>query len=402
MIRTPVLAVAALAIVLVGAPATAAAMQGSPLTRTTPGWQDMLRHLRGGAERPDDGGSGTLLRDVAPVSDDSVWSVGERDAANKVSVLTQHWDGASWTAGAALSVGRHSMFFGVDAMSDSDVWAVGGVEGRDADQGLIEHWDGSAWSVVPVPDASGAVLLTGVGAVSPTNAWAVGVAESSRGVLSALILHWNGERWQVAQSPRPKGIQSLFDTVSVTSADDVWASGYRTERSTGEVRSLLEHWDGTSWHVLPARSPGHFSNELFASRSFGDGKAWAGGSSANSSRQEPRLLVEHVDGSGAWDTVRPPADLKLGEIQDVTGSSPSDVWLVGLGWSPSLEAVSMHWNGRRLANVTDQGPGQTSALLAADSLAPDNVWAVGYFSDGDGTPLHALHQQWNGHEWVTR
>jgi hypothetical protein len=39
--------------------------------------------------------------------------------------------------------------------------------------------------------------------------------------------------------------------VSAVSANNVWAVGYTVDPNTGLEQAVTEHWDGTSWSVIP-------------------------------------------------------------------------------------------------------------------------------------------------------
>ena len=62
-----------------------------------------------------------------------------------------------------------------------------------------------------------------------------------------MILHWNGARWRRTLSPSPPAPGGDFlGAVSSSSADNAWAVG-----STTKGQMLAEHWNGTSWRVVP-------------------------------------------------------------------------------------------------------------------------------------------------------
>src|SRR5205823_7288175 len=55
--------------------------------------------------------------------------------------------------------------------------------------------------------------------------------------------------WRVVPTPQVAGeLQGVFD-VTVRSPNDVWAVGRHHD---GYLRTLVEHWDGSSWHVVPS------------------------------------------------------------------------------------------------------------------------------------------------------
>ena len=96
-------------------------------------------------------------------------------------------------------------------------------------------------------------LLTGVTAIGPSNVWAVGysidVASGSGLPNKSLIEHWNGSAWTIVPSPSPQGHNTLTGIAAI-SASDIWAVGFgSTDVSTGVPvdKPELLHWDGTLW-----------------------------------------------------------------------------------------------------------------------------------------------------------
>jgi hypothetical protein len=94
---------------------------------------------------------------------------------------------------------------------------------------LIEHWDGHVWSIVPSarPSVNDLVVATlyGVASTSATDVWAVG--EYSTGAANSaftLIEHWNGVRWSIVPDPATHG-QAVLWQVSAVSSKDAWAVG---------------------------------------------------------------------------------------------------------------------------------------------------------------------------------
>src|SRR5262249_5307276 len=84
--------------------------------------------------------------------------------------------------------------------------------------------------------------LDGVAATSARNAWAVG----DRGNGKTLIMHWNGTTWKQVPSPSPAS-GSTLSGVAATSARNAWAVG--VINSTAKV--LIVRWNGTTWKKVP-------------------------------------------------------------------------------------------------------------------------------------------------------
>ena len=68
--------------------------------------------------------------------------------------------------------------------------------------------------------------------------------------------------------------------VTAISATNVWAVGYSVTSNAGATptHALIEHWDGTSWSVVPSPSVGTNSNFLKGvTRVPGTNQVWAAG-----------------------------------------------------------------------------------------------------------------------------
>src|SRR5579872_3063390 len=97
------------------------------------------------------------------------------------------------------------------ATSGSDVWAAGYYDDAtvQANQTLIERWNGTAWSVVPSPDIGATDnQLYGIAALAANDVWAVGYYVNSSNASLTLIEHWNGAQWSVVPSPNPGGTEA--------------------------------------------------------------------------------------------------------------------------------------------------------------------------------------------------
>jgi hypothetical protein len=76
--------------------------------------------------------------------------------------------------------------------------------------------------------------------VSANDIWAVGLIYQGT-IARTLIEHWNGTAWSIVPSPNVGTESTYLFKVSAVSANDVWAIG------THNGRSLALHWDGTQW-----------------------------------------------------------------------------------------------------------------------------------------------------------
>jgi len=252
------------------------------------------------------------IKAMASTSANDIWAIGSLlgDDEQELFFLFEHWDGTSWTATELVS--GDAFLFGASADATNDVWAVGfNGPANDNSATLALHYDGTQWIQVPTPNVgAGANQLNGVLAISPSNVWAVGFSTSVAPPESAptltLIEHFDGNAWAVVPSPNVgpnSGYQSnrLFG-LAANSPNDVWAFGsYFAANGSGQQGTLLEHWDGTSWTIAPSPDPtkksaDFVSDLLFAGVVPSSGNVWIFGAE-DEAPNEGTLAIHTTTGS---------------------------------------------------------------------------------------------------------
>src|SRR5439155_25326589 len=152
-------------------------------------------------------------------------------------VLIEHYNGSKWVTvpGAPLS-GSERLLTGVAAVSTSDVSAVG----FHTPSTLVERWNGTSWSLVPSPNPGSPPndYLAGVTAIAAGDLLAVG-AQPGSGTLKTLIEHWDGSTWTADTSPSAANSENRLQAAGGTPAE-AWAIGYSTPGSGGS-RTLALH-----------------------------------------------------------------------------------------------------------------------------------------------------------------
>lgn len=210
-----------------------------------------------------------FMNAVAAISTNDVWAVGDYENNKGIyKTLTEHWDGTSWSIIASPSHGDFDSLQGATAIATNNVWAVGSFS-KQRTQTLIEHWDGSTWSIVSSPNVGKGVshdnYLEGVTAVSgnANDIWAVGkyYNPGTPHGYHTLVEHWDGSSWKVVKSPDPGGMggNPILYAVAAVSASDVWAVGYSINPNAAYL-TLIVHWDGSNWSVVPSPNPGGEAN----------------------------------------------------------------------------------------------------------------------------------------------
>jgi len=340
-----------------------------------------------GVPPPSPGGVENVLEGVAALSPCNVWTVGNyTDVVDgPVLSLAEHWNGTAWKVVPTPSPDTDRNFIrAVAGASASDLWAVG----ETGSNSFILHWAGTAWTQAPSPSpGSDFNDLSGVDAVSATDAWAVGQFSVGSGAMP-LVLHWDGAQWVQAAAPAP-GSDSVLAGVAAISAGNAWAVG-SLSASSGP-KTLIEHWNGTKWARVTSPNPAGQVSEItldgVAATSASD--VWAVGTYATAT--EDKTLIEHWNGR-IWKLVPSPNPGAFSFLNSVAATSASNAWAVGTQIiSTSEKTIIMRWNGSAWKQVPSPNPGQTSELGGVAATSATSVWAVGDFSDGGPSKVLATH-----------
>lgn len=290
--------------------------------------------------------------------------------------------------------------------SPDDVWSVGDFlpdqtdSNQDATLSFAEHFNGSTWSVVPTPNTgSNFNSFYGVTA-SQGDAWAVGEYLNYKYQDRALVEVWNGKNWAIADNPQPGPMRDMLFGASALSPDDVWVVGDQ-EGSNGIFETLAEHWDGTSWSVVPTPDPGTTGNHLYAVDAVGPDDVWAVGQQLGAQAPD-QGLVEHWDGQ-AWSVVPTPASPSASVLLDGVAVSNGDVWAVGEADSPQggLPLIEGYTNGAWTVANLPPGTGSNWSNLYGVTVADGTVWVAGTYVDPttDNNNVLVLRGDDNGANW---
>lgn len=331
-------------------------------------FQALTEHWNGSAwsvvPSPNVGSSDYELDGVAAVASNDVWAVGTY-YGTPAQTLTEHWNGRAWSVVPSANPGSANNYLNsVTAVSSNDVWAAGTYHVDDAYGPalvtLIEHWNGRVWSAVtsankyPEGAANELNAITSVSRdgdnMHRDDLWAVGIACSpytdcilnGTGTFQTMIEHWNGSTWSVVASPNYGTYQTRLNSVSGTSANDVWAvGGHCTDSDCNGNQSLTEHWNGRAWSIVPSPNPGSVFTGLFG----------------------------------------------------VIAITPHDAWAVGSYCDENTCGNPvLHWNGTNWTTVTVTNPGQfDNDQRSLTAIGPNNVWVVGDFDNGAGEQTQVQH-----------
>ena len=301
---------------------------------------------------------------------------------------------------------RGTEIAGFAARSATDVWGVGlQPGGRCQYQTLTEHWDGSAWSVVSSPSNTRVnSVLDAVAVVPKTNeAWAVGTVGCPASQSATLVEHWNGSNWSIVPSPNggPTGTAfSALHAVTAIASNNVWAVGLQivTRNNVDTPIPLIEHWNGARWSVVPPPATARSGLQSISATSATD--VWAVGAGLGGSGA---TLVLHFNGSTWTATNVPTLPNTYGALFGVEAVSSNDVWTVGEAYPNSGGNGTMlidHWNGTtwKVSPTPPGPPNALSGLFAVDEVPGTGVWAVGTSVTDVNAQAVVLH--WTGTAWT--
>ena len=265
-----------------------------------------------------------------------------------------------------------------------------------------------SWQLVPSPNAGpipDGCALKDVAALSANDVWAVGTQPNQSQYLPApLALHWDGSQWLVVATPSRPVPAAMLNSIVALAPNDAWAVGYTDAMDCGLcAHSLIEHWGGTQWSIVPSPNPG-WSNLLSSISASSPTDIWAVGYQwLDWSTWAP--LVLHYDGS-TWTGLDLSAT-PFGQLESVFARSASDAWAVGVvgtsGGPGGIQPLAFHWNGASWSRAEfPTEPGGYTALRAVSGVAANDVWAVGVFKytnqwGHEESLARAFH--WDGAAW---
>jgi hypothetical protein len=273
----------------------------------------------------------------------------------------------------------------VSAGSANDVWAVGTYQtvasGGNIIAPLGAHFDGKRWSAFALPNVGlNENALLSVSTLPSGEAWAVGYFADSHYRQRTLIQHFDGSTWTVVPSPNPGAKQNLFYGVVALSGCDSWAVG-GSQDANDLWHTLAAHWDGHAWKVVPTADPGATGNVLYAVAASSSG-VFATGQRADHSF--PGIaLVERWDGD-SWDVVSTPTDPGGTDISLGATADGSDLTIVGDRESSTAPYTTFVAEGNRrglsIVSTPNSGAGEND-LFSATTADDGSTWAVGWLID---------------------
>jgi hypothetical protein len=291
-----------------------------------------------------------------------------------------------WTQVPSATIGNYdNNLAAVSAASGTDAWAVGSYYAPNNTNVLAtfsEHFDGKAWTAIPLPNVGpNENSLLGVSELPSGHAWGVGYYVNAEYQQQTLVQHYDGSSWSVVPSPSPGAQENILYGVAAISDSDVWAVGTDKDAS-GAWHALTEHWNGSSWSVIPAVDAGSGGNNLYAVTAVSSTSVYATGQQSGAGFPS-QVLTEHWNGS-SWSLLSTPTDSSASPVPLGIAGNDTLLNVVGDGensLNPYTTFVAAGApNKLAVLSTPSNGAGEND-LFAAATAADGSTWAVGWAVD---------------------
>ena len=129
--------------------------------------------------------------------------------------------------------------------------------------------------------------------------------------------------WSLAPRAPIEGIGDMRTGIAAPSPNRVWVV------ADDQHDPIVARFDGTSWRTKLVPDPGYVAGSFHAITAIAPGDIWAVGWHRATADGRAAPLAANWDGS-AWTAISPPASTdRNGFLSAVSGSGSDDVWAVG-------------------------------------------------------------------------
>jgi len=236
-------------------------------------------------------------------------------------------------------------------------------------------------------------VLEGVSCTGRAQCTATGTASTRSGKnVKTLAEHWNGTTWTVQSTPTPtsRTLQggALAGGVSCPSSTACVADGFSYSKKSMQL--LGEGWNGRTWSTQPDATP------VVAAEPAGISCTWSKDCMAVGDRLSGQTLAEHWNGR-KWSAV---TTKHLGELAGV--SCPATGNCTAVGTNSGGKVLAAHWNGKAWSDESPASPDQVNVLGGVSCPVTTDCVAVGTAGSATSTALDLapLAEQWAGGKWA--
>lgn len=219
--------------------------------------------------------------------------------------------------------------------------------------------------------------------------------------------------WDLVPTPNVGDSVTRLRAVTVLSPDDAWSVGLWRNVS-GVFGPLAMRWNGTTWSLTDLPDTSHLGGlpETEGVEAAPNGDVWIVGKVFTGYPADNLPLVLRWRG-GTWDyvqtvTLRPqtvyPFGPRGGFLYEVDSLAPDDIWAVGqaAGYGDggaTTVPLAAHWDGSTWTDVdVPRVASRHHSLDDVVAISHNDVWAVGDYRNVAGA-FHAIAYHWDGSQW---
>lgn len=189
------------------------------------------------------------------------FAVGSDDGSGTVVPHAETWNGTSFGSSTttAPSGSTYAILRGVGCPTSTACFAAGWYQDAVDTMPFMEFWNGTGWTLQSLSLPSGTLVakLDGVACASgnASACWAVGYIEVTGAPRRTLVMHWDGTSWTTQTSANPAGaVLAQLHGIDCRTASDCEAVGEYIDSSLVQ-HTLAERWDGSSWSLQSVPDP---------------------------------------------------------------------------------------------------------------------------------------------------
>ena len=231
------------------------------------------------------------------------------------------------------------------------------------------------WTVVPLATiGEGDDCFSGVDGTSPNDVWAVGTWQNPY-VFKSLIQHFDGTSWTKLPAPDTGSRQWLEDVLAISPQSAIAVGSYIVGTSTGQP--LAMEWNGAEWALMatPVFEGGADFEAIDRSPA---GTIWVAGFLYGTA-----FLARRSE--GGWDIVYAPhVGGERNNFHDLDARSDTEIWAVGTRSERMGQRMLLiqRYDGNGNWTTFDiQSPGGMDRFTGVRAFAANDVWATGYYYD---------------------
>jgi hypothetical protein len=306
-----------------------------------------------------------------------------------------------------------SQLNGVSCSSATACTAVGFLQNSSStDLTLAEGWNGTAWSIQPTPDPADAdvfpgSVLSAISCTSATACMAVGNYTNTAGNVVTLAESWNGTTWKIETTLNPAGATNTALAGVFCGSATVCTAVGRSFDAAGTETAVVESWNGVAWKSQVAAVPAGATGVELSGVSCRSASACTAVGSDNDSSGTQVTLAESWNGT-AWhvQATPDPTGATASALVGLSCSTAKACWAVGHSYDTSGTELTLAeslngtvWKVRATPNPS----GATASYIdgGVSCSGPKACNAVGSYTDSSGVQL-TLAESWNGTAWTVK